>query len=139
MGLVYCRLGIFFFVNSEILVIRIWRKKRVKYHKFEIARKQRNSNISPTCNLFLPFARCYMILPCYLHSIYKFCFIYKLWKWNLWSFSNFHVQGSKFGGKFHKFGGKKLFKNRTPRSSWGSFFPSLVHCYLSDYIACIMV
>ena len=42
-----CTLGVhradleFFFVNSEILGIQIWPKKRVKNDKFEIARKQR--------------------------------------------------------------------------------------------------
>ena len=34
-----------FFVNSEIWGMQIWRKKRVNYDKFEIATKQRISNI----------------------------------------------------------------------------------------------
>ena len=33
------------FVNSEILGIQIWQKKRVNYNKFEIATKQLKSNI----------------------------------------------------------------------------------------------
>ena len=51
-----------FFFYSTILGMQIWRKKHVNYDKFEIATKQRKSNI------FLLFDRCYMILPCYLHS-----------------------------------------------------------------------
>ena len=39
-------LEIFFFVNSEILGIEIWpKKKRVNYDKFEIATKHSKSNI----------------------------------------------------------------------------------------------
>ena len=34
-----------FFVNSEILGIQIWREKPVNYNGFEIATKQRKSNI----------------------------------------------------------------------------------------------
>ena len=34
-----------FFVNSEILGLQIWRKKRTNYDKFEIAYKQHKSNI----------------------------------------------------------------------------------------------
>ena len=68
------------FVNSAILGLQIWRKNHVNYEKFEIPPKQRKSNIQPTCILFLPFDRCNMILPCYLHSIYIFCIIYRLWR-----------------------------------------------------------
>ena len=49
--------------------------------------------------LFLPFDRCYMLLPCYLHSIY-IVFTYVA------SFTGYKddifeviFQGSKFGGK----------------------------------------
>ena len=35
------------------------------------------------------FDRCYMILPCYLHSIDIFCFIYRLWRWYFWSYLEF--------------------------------------------------
>ena len=34
-----------FFVNSEILEIQIWRKKSVNDDKFEIATRERKSNI----------------------------------------------------------------------------------------------
>ena len=34
---------------------------------------------------FLPFDRCYMILPCYLHSIYIVCIKYRLWRWHFGS------------------------------------------------------
>ena len=52
------------FVNSEILGIQIWwGKKNVNYDKFEIVTKQSKSNILPTWILFVPFDRCYMILP----------------------------------------------------------------------------
>ena len=47
------------------------KKKHVNCDKFEIPPKQRKSKILPTCILFLPFDRGYMILPCYLHSIYR--------------------------------------------------------------------
>ena len=56
-------------------------EKRINYNKFEITIKQRKSNIKPTYILFLPFDRCYMIIPCYLHSIYKICIIYRMWRW----------------------------------------------------------
>ena len=36
-----------FFVNSEILGILIWQKKRVNYNKFEIATIQRKSLAAP--------------------------------------------------------------------------------------------
>ena len=55
--------------------------KTRNYNKFEIVKKQRKSNIQPTCILFLPFDRCYMILPCYVYSIDIFSFIYRLWRW----------------------------------------------------------
>ena len=75
-----------FFVNSEFSEYRFSKKKRVNYDQFEIATKQRKSNIYPICILFLPFDRCYMILPCYLHNIDIFCFIYRLWRWYFWSY-----------------------------------------------------
>ena len=57
------------------------------------------------CIICLPFDTCYMILQCYLHSIYISASftgyeddIFKV-------ISNLHVQGSKFGGEFEKFGG----------------------------------
>ena len=37
----------------------------------------------PTLSSF-PFDRCYMILPCYLHSIDICCFIYRLCRWYCW-------------------------------------------------------
>ena len=99
-----------FCVNSEILELQIWRKKRVNYDKFEFVKKLRKWNILPMCILFLPFDRCYMILPCYLQSIYIICIIYRLSIWFFKVDSNLHVQGSKFGGKFDKFGGKPFKK-----------------------------
>ena len=38
--------------------------------------------------------------------------------------SKLHLQGSKFGGKFEKFG-NFFFFNLTSQSSWSLFFPSL--------------
>ena len=61
------------------------------------------------CIIFLSVDRCYMILPCYLHTIYIFCFIYRLWRWYFWIYFNLHIQGSKFGENFYKFG-RKSFK-----------------------------
>ena len=60
------------------------------------------------CILNLPFGRYYMIIPCYLHSIYIFASFTGYGDDIFEVISNFHVQGSKFGGKFDKFGGKSL-------------------------------
>ena len=67
-----------FFVNSEIWGMQIQRKKRVNYDKFEIMTRHCKSNIKPKSILFLPFYRCNMILPCFLHSINIFCIINRL-------------------------------------------------------------
>ena len=55
-----------FFINSETFGMQILRKKPVNYDKFEIATKQRKSNIYTECIISLPFDRCYKILPYYL-------------------------------------------------------------------------
>ena len=56
------------------------------------------------CIRFSSFDRCYMILPWNLHSIDIFCFIYRLLGWFFKVIYNLHIQGSKFGRKFDKFG-----------------------------------
>ena len=81
-----------FFVNSENLGIRIWRKNCVNYDKIENAARLRKSHIYPKCIVFLPFDRCYRILPCYLHSSYIICIIYRLRRWYFKFISNLHVQ-----------------------------------------------
>ena len=75
------------------------------------------------CILFLPFDRCYMILPCYLHSIYIFCIIYWLWRWFFKLFLISTLKDQNLAENLTK--AENLFKNLTPRSSWISFFPSL--------------
>ena len=54
-----------FFVNYENLGFRICRENCVNYDKIEIEARLRKSHIQPKCILFLPFDRCYMILPCF--------------------------------------------------------------------------
>ena len=51
------------FVNSKNLGIRIWRKNCVNYVKIKIVVRLRKSHIQTKCILFLPFDRCYIILP----------------------------------------------------------------------------
>ena len=53
----------------------------LNYNKIEIAARLQKSQNLPKCILFLPFDRCNMILPCYLHSIYIVQIIYRLWRW----------------------------------------------------------
>ena len=48
-------------------------EKRVNYDKFEIATNWVNQIFNLNAFFFLPFGRCYRILPYYLLSIYIFC------------------------------------------------------------------
>ena len=75
------------------------------------------------CIPFLPFDRCYMIL--YMIVLSYFASFTGYEDDILDFFSILHVQGSKFGRKFDKFGGKSFFFNWTAQSSWSLFFPSL--------------
>ena len=80
------------------------------------------SNIKSMCILFLPFDRCYMILPCYLHSIYiVFTYFASFTGYEDDMFeviSNLHILESKFGKNLDKF---DFFLNCTPRVH-GVFF-----------------
>ena len=87
--------------------MHIWRKIMRKLWQMLNRNKLRKSIILP---IFLPFGRCYMILPYYLLSNYIFCITYRLGIWHFEVISNLHVQRSKFGRNINKFGIKSIKK-----------------------------
>ena len=63
------------------------------------------------CILFLPFDRCYMILPCYFHSIDIYVASFTGYKDDTFEvIFNLYVQGFKLCEKFDKLGRKSLKK-----------------------------
>ena len=64
------------FFNPKNLGMRIWREKKPDKKNKKNTAKLQKSQILPKSILFLPFDRCFMILPKYLHSIYMVYTIY---------------------------------------------------------------
>ena len=62
------------------------------------------------CILFLPFDRCYMILPYAIYVVFKYFSSFTGYEDDIFEgTSNLHVQGSKCDGNFDKFGSKYFF------------------------------
>ena len=93
------RLGINdFFVTSENLGIRIWRKRCVNYDKIEIAQDCVNQIFNPNAFFFILYIYLHI-----LHHLQAKKMIFKV-------ISNLHVQRCKLYGKIVKFGGKSFKK-----------------------------
>ena len=56
----------------------LWITTNLKFRQNSV-----NEILNPNA-FFLPFERCNLILQCYLHTIYTFCIIYRLWRWHSW-------------------------------------------------------
>ena len=95
-------------MNSEILEMHIWRKKRVNYNKFEIA----TNCVNQIFNLKAFFFFLLTGATWYYHTIYLvFTYFASFTDYEDDIFeviSNLHVQRPKFGGKIYKFGGKSF-------------------------------
>ena len=103
----------FFLWTLKIWELEFFRKSA----KFTRERKKtwnctrlRESNIKPICILFLSFGRCYIILSCYLHSIYLVFIYFALFPCYInyvFAFiSRINAQRCTFGRKQIKFGKK---------------------------------
>ena len=78
------RLGFFFFCelwnfgSTDLAEKTLWITTNLKLRQNSV-----NEILNPKA-FFLPFERCYLILQYYLHTIYTFCIIYRLWRWHSW-------------------------------------------------------
>ena len=57
-------------MKSQNLRIRVCQKKCINNGQIEIARDCINKRLNPNEFFFFLFGKCYMIVPCYLHSTY---------------------------------------------------------------------
>ena len=113
------------FVNPDYFGIQIWQKKHVNYDKFEIATNCVNQIFNLNAFFFFLFtgATWYYHTICLVITYFASFTDYEDDIFEV--ISNWHVQGSKFGGKINKFGVKSKKKSWTSRISWISFFPGL--------------
>ena len=91
--------------------------------------KSRQHSVNQIFNqnaVFLSFDRCYMILPCYLHSIYIFASFIGYENYIFEVFSILHIQESKFGRNMYKFG-EKSFKKLNSAEFMEFVFSMSVH------------
>ena len=114
--------------------MHVWRKKRVNFDKFEIAKNCVNQifNLNAFVFFFLTGAKWYY------HTIYLvFTYFESFTDYDNDIFEgifNLHIQGSKFGGKINKFGGKSFKKlNSTEFIEFVSSRSALWSIFLSFY------
>ena len=119
--------------TNLLWTLKFWKytfsgKKRVNYNKFEIATNCVNQifNLNAFFFFLLTGATCYHLT---INLVFTYLALFIDYKDDIFEvISNLHVQGSKFGGKIYKFGGKSKKKKVELHGVHGvRFFQVCVH------------